>query len=61
MEISEQQIADQRRAIVTKGLLSTPWLELIRAQVAETSKVTNLNTEEGITQPFDENEQNEES
>jgi hypothetical protein len=27
MEISEQQIADQRRAIVTKGLLSRPWLK----------------------------------
>jgi hypothetical protein len=61
MEISEQRTADQRRAIVTKGLLSKPWLEEIRAQVAETFKVTNVNTEEEITQPIDENEQNEES
>jgi len=31
MEISEQRIPDQRRVIVTKGLLSKPWLEEIRA------------------------------
>jgi hypothetical protein len=36
MEISEQRIADRRRAVVIKGLLSKPWLEEIRAQVAET-------------------------
>jgi len=35
MEISEQRIADRRRAVVTKGILSKPWLEEIRAQVAE--------------------------
>ena len=61
MEISEQRMADQRRAIVTKGLLSKPWLEEIRAQVAETFKVTNVNTEEETTRPTDENEQKEES
>jgi len=38
MKISKQRIADQGRAIVTKGLLSKPWLEEIRAQVAETFK-----------------------
>jgi hypothetical protein len=53
MEISEQQIADQFRAIVTKGLLSRPWLEEIRAQVAETFKETNVNTEKEITQYTD--------
>ena len=31
MKISEQRKGDQRRAIVTKGLLSKPWLEEIRA------------------------------
>jgi hypothetical protein len=31
MEISEQRIADKRRAIVTRGLLSKPWLGKIRA------------------------------
>jgi hypothetical protein len=61
MEISEQRIADQRRAIVTKGLLPKPWLEEIRAQVAETFKETNVNTEEEATQPTDENEQKEDS
>ena len=60
MEISEQRIADQQRANVTKGLLSKPWLEEIRAQVAETFKVTNVNTEKETTQPIDENEQKEE-
>jgi len=55
MEVSEQRIADQRRVIVTRGLLSNPWLEEIRAQVAETLKETNENTEEGTTQPTDEN------
>jgi hypothetical protein len=56
MEISEQRIVDQRRAIVTKRLLSKHWLEEIRAQVVETFKVTNLNTEENTIQPIDENE-----
>jgi len=49
MEISEQWIAGQRRAIVTKGLLSKPWLEKIRAQVAETFKEANVNAEEETT------------
>jgi hypothetical protein len=53
MEISEQQIADQWRAIVTKALLSKPWLEEIRAQVAEIFKETNVNTEEEIIQSTD--------
>jgi len=57
MEISEQRTADQQRAIVTKGLLSKPWLEEIRAQVAETFKETNVNTEEEITQSIDEKEE----
>ena len=61
MEMSEQRIADQWRAIVTKGLLWKPWLEEIRAQVAETFKVTNVNTVEETMQPTDENEQKEES
>jgi len=43
MEISEQRIADQRRIIITKGLLSKPWLEEIRAQVAEIFKEANVN------------------
>ena len=38
MEISEQRTADQRRTIVTKGLLSKPWLEEIRAQWLKTSR-----------------------
>ena len=46
MEISEQRTADQRRAIVTRGLMSKPWLEEIRAQVAETFKETNVNADE---------------
>jgi hypothetical protein len=57
MKISEQRIADQRRAIVTKGILSNPWLEEIKAQVAETFKETNVNTEEEITQFFDDKEE----
>jgi hypothetical protein len=61
MEISEHRIPDQRRAIVTKGLLSKPWLEEVRAQVAETFKEANLTTEEETTQSVDENEQKEES
>jgi hypothetical protein len=61
IEISEHQIAVQRRAIITKGLLSKPWLEGIRAQVAKTFKATNVNMEEEITQSIDENEQKEES
>ena len=56
MEISEQWIADQRRTIVTKGLLSNPWLEESRAQVAEIFKEANVNAEEGTTQPTDEKE-----
>jgi hypothetical protein len=55
MENSKQRIADQRRAIVTRGLLSKPWLEEIRAQVAETFKETNVNTDEETTQPTDAN------
>ena len=46
MEISEQRIADQRWAIITKGLLSKPWLEEIRTQVAENFKEANLNAKE---------------
>ena len=61
MEFSEQRIADQRRAIVTKGLLSKPWLEEIRAQVAVTFKETNGNAEGETAQPTDEKEQREES
>jgi len=61
MEITEQRIADKRRAIVTKGLLSKPWLEEIRAQVAENFKEANVNAEEEKTQPTDENEQKEDS
>jgi len=61
MEISEQRIADQRRAIVTKGLLSKPWVEEIGAQVAENFKEANVNSEEETTQPTDENEQKEDS
>jgi hypothetical protein len=61
MEISEQRIADQRGAIVTKGLISKPWLEEIRAQVAENFKEAIVNSEEETTQPTDENEQKEDS
>jgi len=61
MEISEQRIVDQRRAIVTKGLLSKPWLEEIRAQVPETLKEANVNSEKETTQPTDEIEQKEDS
>jgi hypothetical protein len=61
MDISEQRIADQRRAIITEGLISKPWLDDIKAQVAETFKETNVNTEEGATQPTDETEHKEES
>jgi hypothetical protein len=57
MEISEQRTDDQRWAIVTKGLLLKPWLEEIRAQVAETFKETNVNTEEEITQSINEKEE----
>jgi hypothetical protein len=70
MEVSEQRIADQRRATVAKNLLTKPWLEEIRAQVAETLKETtvkendqdsdeNINTDEETTQPICENEQKE--
>jgi len=61
MEISEQRIADQRRAIVTTGLLSKPWLEEIRTQVAETFKEANVNSEKETTKPTDEVEQKEDS
>jgi hypothetical protein len=71
MDISEQRIADQRRAIVTKNLLTKPWLEEIRAQVAEPLKETtvkendqdseeNINTDEETAKPLSENEQKEE-
>jgi hypothetical protein len=71
MDVSEQRIADQQRPIVTKNLLTKPWLEEIRAQVAETLKETtvkendrdsdeNINTDEETTQPISENEQKEE-
>ena len=60
MEMSEQRIADQWRAIVTKGLLWKPWLEEIRAQVADILQATNGDSEEEITQPNNENEQKEE-
>jgi hypothetical protein len=70
MDVSEQRIADQRRAIVAKNLLTKPWLEEIRAQVAETLRETtvkendqdseeNINTDEETTQPIGENEQKE--
>ena len=59
MEFSEQRITDQRRAIVTTGLLSKPWLEEIRVQVAEIVKEANVNAEEETTQRTDENEQKE--
>jgi hypothetical protein len=61
MEISEQRIADQRRANVTKGLKPKHCLEEIRAKVAEIFMEKNLNTEEETTQPTDENEQKEDS
>jgi hypothetical protein len=61
MEISEQRIEDQRRAIVTKGLKPKPCLEHIRAKVAEIFMEKNVNTEEETTQPTDENEQKEDS
>jgi len=40
LEISEQRIADQRSAIVTTGLLTKPWLEENRIQMAENIKET---------------------
>jgi hypothetical protein len=46
MGISEQRTAVQRRAIVTKNLLSKPRLEEIKAQVAETLKATHVDTGE---------------
>jgi hypothetical protein len=49
MKISEQRIAEQRRAIVTKNLLSKPWFEEIKAQVAETLKATHVDTDEETT------------
>ena len=61
IEISEQRIANQGRAVVTKGLLSKPWLEEIRTQVAETFKEENVNSVEETTQPTEENEQKEDS
>jgi hypothetical protein len=70
MDVSEQRIADQRKAIVAKNLSTKPWLEEIRAQVAETLKETTvnendqdseeyINTDKEITQPISENEQKE--
>jgi hypothetical protein len=70
MDFSKQRLADQRRAIVAKNLLTKPWLEEIRAQVAETLKETtvkendqdseeNINTDKETTQPISENEQKE--
>jgi hypothetical protein len=67
MDVSEQRTADQLRAIVAKNLLTKPWLEEIRAQVAETLKETtvkendqdseeNINTDEETTQPISEKE-----
>ena len=61
MEISEQWISNQRRPIVTKGLLSKPWLKEIRAQVAEAFKEANVNAEEETTQPTDKNKQYKDS
>jgi len=61
VEVSEQRIAYQRRAIVTRGLLSKPRLEEIRAQVAENFKETNEDTEEGTTQTTDENRESRSS
>ena len=55
MEIGEQRIADQRRAVFTRSLLSKPWLEKIRAQLAENFKETNVTTDEETTQPTDAN------
>jgi hypothetical protein len=70
MDVSKEQIANQRRATVAKNLLTKPWLEEIRAQVAETLKETtvkendqdseeNINTDTETTQPISENEQKE--
>jgi hypothetical protein len=67
MDVSEQRTADQRRAIVAKNLLTKPWLEEIRTQVAETLKETtvkendqdseeNINTDKETTPPISENE-----
>jgi hypothetical protein len=56
MQITKRRISDKRRAIVSKGLLLKPWLEEIRAQVAENTKVTNLNIVENTRQTIDENE-----
>ena len=50
MDISELRIA-----IVNRGLLSKPWLEKIRAQLAETFKETNMITDEETTQTADVN------
>jgi len=61
MEIIELRIADQRRAMVTKGLKPKPCLEEIRAKVVENFMERSINTEEEATQPTDENEQKENS
>jgi len=61
MVISEQRIADQRRAFFTKGLITKRRLEQIRAQEAENFKEANVNSEEETTQPTDENQQKENS
>jgi hypothetical protein len=42
MDVSEQRIDDQRRAVVAKNLLTKHWLEEIRAQVAETLTETTV-------------------
>jgi hypothetical protein len=55
MEVSEQRMADQRRTVVIRGLLSKSWLEEFRTQIAETFKETNENTEEERTQIIDDN------
>jgi hypothetical protein len=70
MDVSKQRIADQRRVTVAKNLLTKPWLEEIRVQVAGTLKETtvkendqdfeeNINTDEETTQSMSENEQKE--
>jgi len=59
MEIIDQRIAGQGRAIVAKSLLSKPWLEEFWAQVAENFKEANVNSEEKTTYPTNEIEQKE--
>jgi len=59
MVISEKTIADQRRAFVSKGLITKPWLEEIRAQVVENLNEANVNSDEETMQHTDENQQKE--